>query len=179
MVSNIVVKTRILLLGDTHGVLDERIAELAGTCDLVVHTGDVGGQAVLDALKPRQRVVAVRGNNDDARHWLDGQPYGDTDALDALPDHVELSLPGGVLAVMHGHQWPAKVRGERLRAAFASARAVVFGHSHRLLLDQDVQPWLLNPGAAGRSRTYGGPSCLVLEIAGADWSVQAHRWRQP
>lgn len=167
-------KTQILLLGDTHGVLDERIAVLASECDLAVHTGDVGGQAVLDALKPRQRVVTVRGNNDDSQHW----PGDEIDALNTLPDHVELPLPGGVLAVMHGHQWPARTRMPRLRAAFASARAIAFGHSHRMLVDQGLEPWLLNPGAAGRSRTYGGPSCLILTIDGSAWSVQTQRFER-
>lgn len=165
---------RIALLGDTHGHLDARIADLVRGCDTVVHTGDIGCKAVLDALAPRQRLVVVRGNNDDKRHW----PAEEHACLTSLAEWEILSLPGGELAVIHGHQWPAKNRVQRLRREFPKARAVVFGHSHRLLLDKQARPWVLNPGAAGRTRTYGGPSCLILAAAENRWTVDAHRFER-
>lgn len=62
---------RVLLLSDTHGVLDARIAALADCCDIVVHAGDVGSAQVLRRLRAVcPRVVAVRGNNDVAAKWL-------------------------------------------------------------------------------------------------------------
>jgi predicted phosphodiesterase len=58
-------RVRVALLGDTHGFLDERVAAAAGTCDVVMHTGDVGARAVLDQLGAGgATVLAVRGNND-------------------------------------------------------------------------------------------------------------------
>jgi uncharacterized protein len=68
------------------------------------------------------------------------------------------------------------VRHARLRAAYPSARAIVYGHSHRLVVDDALTPWVLNPGAAGRARTYGGPSCLVLEANVRSWHVEIHRF---
>lgn len=164
----------VLLLGDTHGHLDERIAGLARGCDYAVHTGDVCCHAVLQALQPLKRTLVVRGNNDDKRHW----PAQDYDVLASLREQEMLALPGGDLAVIHGHQWPAKNRVARMRAKFSNAKAVVFGHSHRLLIDTGARPWVLNPGAAGRTRTYGGPSCLLLTIdtSGQNWSLQAQRF---
>jgi hypothetical protein len=35
---------------------------------------------------------------------------------------------------------------------------------------------VLNPGAAGRTRTYGGPSCLLLIAGETDWKVEVHRF---
>ncbi|MGC9008626.1 MAG: metallophosphoesterase family protein [Halothiobacillaceae bacterium] len=52
---------RVALVADTHGMLDERIAEIVADCDLVVHAGDIGAPRVLAALQPKSgRVMAVR-----------------------------------------------------------------------------------------------------------------------
>jgi putative phosphoesterase len=164
---------RVAIVSDTHGVLDPRIAELAADCDVAVHGGDIGNAAVLGALAPRSgRVLAVLGNNDVAHKW----PAADQHLLDALPLEVVEDLPGGRLVVVHGHRTPAKNRHARLRARYADARAIVYGHSHRLVADQNAEPWVLNPGAAGRERTFGGPSCMVLAADHAHWSLAVHRF---
>lgn len=166
---------RILLLADTHGTIDGRIVRLALESDVVVHAGDIGGAAVLAALQPRRgRLVAVRGNNDVAANW----PEQEGAQLAALPLNAELSLPGGVLVVVHGDRaGGAAGRHARLRRHYPEARAVVYGHSHRLDCDQTAVPWVLNPGAAGRSRTYGGPSCLLLHATESVWRVEVCRFQ--
>lgn len=164
---------RVLIVSDTHGALDARIEALARASDLVVHAGDVGAPGVLDALAaPGPRLVAVRGNNDVAEKW----PRAGQARLRELPEQAAVELPGGVLVVVHGDRFPASRRHARLRAAFPAARAVVYGHSHRLCFDRDALPWVLNPGAAGRSRTFGGPSCLQLTATTQAWSVEALRF---
>jgi putative phosphoesterase len=166
---------RVLLLADTHGVLDARIAELAQDCALAVHAGDVGASDVLKTLAAAcGRVFAVRGNNDVPGKWR-GAPAD----LTALPETLEIPLPGGLLAVTHGHRQAAAQRHARLRAAHPGARAVLYGHSHRLLQDFDAPTWVLNPGAGGRARTFGGASCLVLETDPQHWRVSAVRWPAP
>lgn len=165
---------RVLLLSDTHGVVDPRIAALSSECDHVVHAGDIGSGAVLTALRPRGQLVAVRGNNDIAAKW----PRGESALLESLPEMAELQLPGGLLVVLHGDRagGSAARRHLWLRARFGATRAVVYGHSHRLCIDDGQLPWLLNPGAAGRSRTYGGPSCLLLEASAYLWRVESLRF---
>lgn len=164
---------RVAILSDTHGALDPRIAELVAECDLAVHGGDIGGVAVLGQLKPRSgRVRAVLGNNDTPHKW----PAVDRSLLDALPLTLTEDLPGGRLVVVHGHGMPAKQRHARLRRDFPDARAIVYGHSHRLVADQESDPWVLNPGAAGRERTFGGPSCMVLCVGERQWSLRVHRF---
>lgn len=166
-------RQRVVILSDTHGELDRQIADMVTECDLAVHGGDIGGVAVLARLLPRSgRVYAVRGNNDVPRAWsVDERPY-----LAHLPDVVSVELCGGVLVVIHGHQFPAASRHAQLRARFPQARAIVYGHSHHLVVDTDESPWVLNPGAAGRVRTYGGPSCLVLSATETNWSLAVHRF---
>ena len=56
---------KVLLLGDTHGWVDDSIVELAAGMELVVHTGDIGWAPVLAVLRSRcGTVLAVAGNND-------------------------------------------------------------------------------------------------------------------
>jgi uncharacterized protein len=164
---------RVAILSDTHGVLDPRILDVIAGCDLALHGGDIGGAAVLDAISPLvTRLLAVTGNNDLPGKW----PRDEGARLQALPREVQVPLPGGLLAMIHCHQTPAKGRHERLRRRFPQARVVVYGHSHRLIVDQRQAPWVLNPGAAGRSRTHGGPSCLVLAARQLDWTIETYRF---
>jgi hypothetical protein len=164
---------RVALLADTHGTLDGRIAAEVSRCDYAVHAGDVGNARVLADLRPRLDLVAVRGNNDIPAKW----PREDQTLLAALPATASLTLPGGTLVVVHGHRaGGVDQRHARLRKQFPEARAVVYGHSHRLVCDQDMQPWVLNPGAAGRARTFGGPSCLVLLAGSRVWRVEVRRF---
>jgi len=93
------------------------------------------------------------------------------------PSKATLELPGGPLVVVHGDRvLPARERHERLRRHYSQARAVVYGHTHRLLCDQRERPWVLNPGAAGSARTFGGPSCLVLHAELRTWRVEVMRF---
>jgi putative phosphoesterase len=164
---------RVLLLADTHGVLDPRIAALSRGCDYALHAGDIGSAAVLTDLQPRHAVVAVCGNNDTPGQW----PSGDLDVLSALPERARLELPGGAITVVHGHRaGPVARRHDRLRADDGDCRLIVYGHSHRMVIDTGTQPWVINPGAAGRSRTFGGPSCVLLTARSVGWSVEARRF---
>ncbi|NEX21344.1 metallophosphoesterase family protein [Thiorhodococcus mannitoliphagus] len=166
-------KVRIALLSDTHGAIDSRVQEVVAGCDLAVHGGDIGRASILAELQPRLgRVLAVFGNNDVARKW----PEQDRQLLVHLPEWIEQPLPGGKLAVIHGHQVPARDRHRLLRARFPEVRAIVYGHSHRLVEDLQPAPWVLNPGAAGRARTHGGPSCLVLVATAGDWHLETYRF---
>src|SRR6187402_1202489 len=111
---------RILLLSDTHGVLDPAIEALCRECDMAVHAGDVGNAAVLDALRDAcGRVIAVRGNNDVASKW----PRADAKTLAALRDVEAIDVPGGTLLVTHGDRFAPAQRHARLRAQFSNARA--------------------------------------------------------
>jgi len=164
---------KICILSDTHGVLDPRIANAVSRCDIAIHGGDIGSANVLEQLRPRaNQVIAVLGNNDTPRKW----PIQDQELLAGLPEHAELSLASGTLVVEHGHRVnPAGQRHQRLRRRHPNARAIVYGHSHRLVCDLDM-PWVLNPGAAGKSRTFGGPSCLVLHAGPRRWRVEPIRF---
>jgi putative phosphoesterase len=167
---------KIGLISDTHGHLDSRIAAEVNQCDWVAHAGDIGAGAVLAALRPRRgRLVAVRGNNDTPAKWSGVA----LDLLESLPVEAGLELPGGVLVVNHGDRaGNPLVRHENLRRTYPDAKAIICGHSHHLCCDTGVLPWVLNPGAAGRMRTYGGPSCLILDAQYTHWRVRVRRFAE-
>lgn len=166
---------RVALVADTHGYLDPRIAALVADCDSVLHAGDIGNAHVLAQLQPRGgRVYAVLGNNDVARKW----PEDQRELLVSIPWEARVTLPGGELVLVHGHRLPAARRHERLRARYPQARAICYGHSHVLADDRQERPWVLNPGAAGRARTFGGPSCMVLTASADAWQLEQHRFVQ-
>lgn len=164
----------VAIVSDTHGFLDPRIARLVARCDVAVHAGDVGGAHVLEALAPRGgHVVAVRGNNDTEQSWQGKQRR----LLAGLPAVALLELAGGTLVVEHGHRVvPARERHRRLRRRYPDARVIAYGHSHRQVCDTAGQIWVVNPGAAGRARTFGGPSALVLHAGPRRWRVEPVRF---
>ena len=161
---------RIALVSDTHGHLDPRIVKVVERCRLAVHAGDIGSGAVLDVLaRSNRRVAAVRGNNDVPAKWDPGEHR----RLGALPWEAALSLPGGLLTVTHGHQIDSLERRHGwLRERYPDARVVVYGHTHRRCIDRSARPWIVNPGAAGRNRTFGGPSLIVVDVDDARWRLR-------
>jgi putative phosphoesterase len=165
---------RVIIVSDTHGELDERIAREAIASDVVVHAGDVGSREVLDALTPADgRLIAVRGNNDVRGKWRDS----DWKLMESLPWEARVALPGGELVVVHGHRYGNPGRSHaRMRRDFPGARLVVYGHSHRKIEDCSDSPWVLNPGAAGRVRTFGGPTFCLLRVSGSRWDLETHRF---
>lgn len=158
--------TKVGVLSDTHGYLSSRIKTILDGCQVVLHAGDVCGKHVLDELgEISDRVIAVAGNND-ARFSY---------ATQRLPDLVHVRLPGGTISLLHGHQFGVRQpsHGE-MRASFSDSKAIIYGHTHKQVHDVHSQPWLLNPGAAGDTRTNGGPSCALIAVHDDAWDVSLH-----
>lgn len=160
-------KVSVAIVSDTHAVLDKRIADLIKGCDYAIHAGDICGENVLADMHPKTgKVVAVLGNNDLHIHG------------DSLPKRAEIDLPGGKLTVEHGHEHGAhKPDHDSLRESHADSKVVVYGHTHKMIQDKSSSPWVINPGAAGRTRTRGGPSCLILNAsANQEWEIEEFRF---
>ena len=119
------VPLRIAILSDTHAYLDSNVAALIKHCAGVVHAGDIGADSVLEKIRKYAMPLAmVRGNNDIASKW----PSTGAAALASLADVAQVLLPGGMLAITHGHRSkPVKQRHALLRAQFPAARAIVYG----------------------------------------------------
>jgi hypothetical protein len=144
---------RLGLVSDTHGRFDPALPALLAGVAAILHAGDVGDPAVLEALERLAPVRAVRGNND-------VEP-----PLSRLPEVLELSYSGADLHVRHVAGTPARPEAAARRAlASRRPRVLVCGHSHRWLAqDADGTAWL-NPGSCGPRRFSLPRTAAVLEL---------------
>ena len=134
---------RIGVISDTHGLVrGEAVAALHGS-DLILHAGDVGSSDVLEALAVIAPVLAVRGNVD-RDDWADD-----------LPETRTLAVAGRQLHLRHD------VAGLDIDADAEGCHAVIFGHSHKPLIERRDGVLYLNPGSAG-PRRFRLPVCLAL-----------------
>ncbi len=164
---------RIAVLSDTHGHLNAEISHLVESCDAAIHAGDIGGAQMLRALRPqRDLVFAVAGNNDIESKW----PRAEHPALRMLPEVLKIDVEGlGQIVVEHGHRIRDESHcHEELRSRYPNCQLIVYGHTHKRVVDQTQMPWVMNPGAAGSERTGDGPSCLIAEISDAGVTIREH-----
>ncbi len=169
-------RLHIALVSDTHAHIDPRILALINACDIAIHAGDVMDEEVLEHMRPRLCTIAVAGNNDAYGLWSSRQKRH----TKYLPQCALIHLPSGTIAVEHGHRFGNRQPSHTaLRAAYAEARAIVYGHTHKQLTDKTQTPWVINPGAAGLVRNQGGPRCLLLTVEDGVWSLQPHCFAQP
>jgi putative phosphoesterase len=145
------------LISDTHGLLRGDVFTALAGVDLILHAGDVGGDDILDELGAIAPVHAVWGNTDPAGH-------------PRLVASIDRELGGVSVHVSHGHEvgspTPAK-----LLAAYDAA-VIVYGHTHRGLIERHGQRLVINPGAAGARRFNLLPSVAVLRIADGTASAE-------
>lgn len=164
----------VAIISDTHAVLHPEIEALITQCDIAIHAGDICNANILSAMKPKTaQVIAVAGNNDYTEAW----PKEQADIVDALPQIAELKLPGGTIKIEHGHKHGMQSPDhESLRNAHPEAKAIIYGHTHKKVIDDYTLPWVMNPGAAGEQRNRGGSSCLILTATEKNWSVESFRF---
>ena len=156
------------ILSDTHGRLDARVRDTVNNCDYIIHAGDIMGATVLEQLQPRISLHAVAGNNDHIAVW----DAAEAEVVRDLPKQIRLPLPGGLVVIEHGHRLGNYPDHDQLRWDHAEARLVVYGHTHKRIIDRSATPWVVNPGAAGETRTHGGPSCLLLHATEDNWLIE-------
>jgi putative phosphoesterase len=130
----------IAIISDTHlprgsRALPEACLERLGGADLILHAGDFVTAELLEELRALGPVVAVHGNVDNAA------------VRAALPATAVVPAGERRLAVVHD-AGPAAGRLRRMRARFADADAVVFGHSHIPLHERGPDGFqIFNPGS--------------------------------
>jgi uncharacterized protein len=146
------------LVSDTHGLIRPELLEALAGVELILHAGDVGGTSVLRELGRIAPVHAVYGNTD---------PPGDPE----LKATLAIELEGVSIHVSHGHELGSPTV-EKLRGRYR-ADVIVFGHTHKPLVERFGTQWVVNPGAAGPRRFDLKPSIARLTIGarGADVEI--------
>jgi hypothetical protein len=141
---------KIGVISDTHGLLrPEAFAALEGV-QRILHAGDIGGRAILEALSRIAPVTAVRGN-------VDRDRCGAT-----LPETEVVEIAGISIYMLHD------LAQLDLKPEAAGFRIVVYGHSHRPKMEEKNGVLYFNPGSAGRRRFRLPVSVGRLEIRSGD-----------
>jgi hypothetical protein len=122
------------VISDTHGLLrPEALAALRGV-EHILHAGDVGDIAILDALWEIAPVTAIRGNVD-----VSG-------ACAELPATDVVELGDKLFYLVHS------VRDLDIDPVVAGVAMVVSGHSHKASVEVRDGVVFFNPGSAGPRR---------------------------
>jgi uncharacterized protein len=122
------------VISDTHGLLrPEAFAALKGV-EHILHAGDVGDVAILDALRKIAPVTAIRGNVD---------THG---ACARLPATDVVELGGKLFYLVHS------VHDLDIDPVVAGVAMVVSGHSHKTSVSVKGDVVFFNPGSAGPRR---------------------------
>ncbi len=134
----------IALLGDTHmprgtRALPDACVRVLRAADLILHTGDLTGAAVLSELEAYAPVYAVQGNMDE---WP---------LRERLPERAIVEAEGLRIGLVHD-PGPAPGRHARLREWFPGCGLVAYGHTHRPEVVADEGVWIVNPGSPTERR---------------------------
>ena len=141
------------LISDTHGMVRASVHDALAGVELILHAGDVGGDAILDELEVIAPVLAVYGNTD--------VPFDPR-----LAESIEREIGGARVHVSHGHELGAPVPAKLLERY--ATNVIVYGHTHRPMIAKADGRLVLNPGAAGPRRFDILPSVARLTIANGE-----------
>jgi putative phosphoesterase len=143
---------RLGVISDTHGMLRPQVFDVFREVDHILHGGDIGNWDLIVELQAIAPVTAV---------------YGNTDGFDVrakAPQVATVELEGFPIVVTHGDKFGSPTPAQ-LHEAFPRADIIVFGHSHRPLLELvDKTVTVMNPGGAGAPRFGIAPSVGILEL---------------
>ncbi|MEE9361540.1 MAG: metallophosphoesterase family protein [Cellulophaga sp.] len=151
--------TRILLLSDTHGHMDDAILKYAKQADEIWHVGDIGVLKVTDTLKNLKPLRGVYGNIDDYKTQLE------------FPLDNKFMCEGVSVWMTHIGGYPNRYN-VRIREEIKTNPPKLFisGHSHILKVMWDKKLGLLhmNPGACGKHGFHDIRTMLRFVIEGKE-----------
>ncbi len=135
------------VVGDTHisATRPRRSLELVieffrrMNVDLILHAGDAGHASILRLLEQVAPTVAVRGNADPL------------DLIETLPDRVWIEAGSRTVLLLHGHHGKTALKAARAATA-PDIDLIVFGHSHKPLIEREGHTILFNPGSPTERR---------------------------
>lgn len=152
---------KILVVSDTHGHTKnlEKVLEKVGEIDLFIHCGDLEGNEDYIQALVEVPCYMVAGNND----WFSD-----------LTREQEITVDDYRVWITHGNSYGVSMGTERLleEAAARNVDVVMYGHTHKPLIEYRDNITILNPGSLSYPRQNGRkPSYLIMEI---DREHEAH-----
>lgn len=152
---------RILIVSDTHRKNDNylKIVKEQGPFQMVIHCGDVEGSEYTICEAAGCLVEMVMGNND---------------FFSDLPREKEFTLGKYKIWLTHGHNYYVYMDNQTIKTE-AKARGVdivMYGHTHKPVVEYDDEIIALNPGSLTYPRQEGRkPSYIIMET---DEAGEAH-----
>ena len=143
---------KILIVSDTHGQNYnlERVLEIEKPIDMLIHLGDVEGSE--DHIKSIAacRCEIVAGNND---------------FFSSLDREKEINIGKYNVLLTHGHYYYVSMGIEHIKreAVGRCMDIVMFGHTHKPLVDIEPDIVAINPGSLSYPRQEGyNPSYIIM-----------------
>jgi len=125
---------KIGVISDTHSLLRPEVLPMLAGVQQILHLGDVGDPAILEALAKIALVTAIRGNIDR------------TGPCAQLPETEVVEIAGQSLYLLHN------LEALDLNPAAAGFAAVLYGHSHKPEITHRNGVLYFNPGSCGPRR---------------------------
>lgn len=145
---------KILIVSDTHRKHEnlKEVLERVQPVDLLIHLGDAEGEEDYIGELAGCPLEIVSGNND---------------FFSDLPREKELQLGKYHVLITHGHYYyvNAGIADIEKEAAARNFDIVMFGHTHRPMIDYNNKIIALNPGSISYPRQEGKrPSYILMDI---------------
>jgi putative phosphoesterase len=145
---------KILIVSDTHRKNENYLEVLkkCGPFDRVIHCGDVEGSEFTICEAAGCPVEMVMGNND---------------FFSELPREKEFTLGKYKVWLTHGHNYYVSMDNQTIKkeAVARGVDIVMYGHSHRPVVDYDKEVIAINPGSLTYPRQEGRkPSFIIMEM---------------
>ena len=151
--------TRIGLLSDTHGQLDEKILQHFEECNEIWHAGDIGDISIANKLNSIRPLRAVYGNIDDKN------------VNTVYPEQLVFECEKVKVLLRHITGYPGKYEPKALKEIKThQPDLVIGGHSHilRIIYDNNNNCLFMNPGAAGHHGLHLVRTIIRFTIDGKD-----------
>lgn len=147
--------TRIGLISDTHGYLDDAVFKHFENCDEIWHAGDFGNIELADQLAAFKPLKGVYGN-------IDGQ-----DIRQVYPEHLRFMCEKVDVWMTHIGGYPGRYAPDVKREIYTKPPGLfISGHSHilKVIYDKKINCLHLNPGAAGKQGWHKVQTLLRFSI---------------
>ena len=153
--------TRIGLISDTHGFLDETVFEHFKDCHEIWHGGDFGNIEIANGLAA-QSGLTIRG------------VYGNIDGNDIraiYPEKLHFTCEKVNVFIQHIGGYPNRYApGVKNEIIDHQSKLFISGHSHilKVMYDEKLNCLHMNPGAAGKQGWHKVRTVIRFAIDGSE-----------
>lgn len=145
---------KILVVSDSHGRNTnlETVIKKVGPLDLFIHLGDIeGSEQYIESIAGCEAIM-VSGNND---------------YTSELEKEQLIAIGQYTIFVTHGHRYQVNFGTEIIKniARMKGADIVMYGHTHKPIIDTSDDVVLINPGSITQPRQDNHlPTYIIMEI---------------